>query len=231
MTTSENRQWPTDRVALETLQQELAALEPPPWSAAARAMGGCFVCFRRGGSGSGSPDDPGWAAAVVMHGHRISDETVVSGRSGAPYAPGLLAAREGRLLDLAVRSLTKRPDVLLVNATGWDHPRRAGLAVQIGWALDIPTVGVTHRPLIGEGSEPGSDAGAHTPLRTGDEQVGWWLRTRKDARPVAVSPGWRTDLDTVLTLVISSIERVRTPEPIRQARRLARTARGQEKRS
>jgi deoxyribonuclease V len=57
------------------------------------------------------------------------------------------------------------------------------------------------------------------------EQVGWWLRTRRGARPLAVSPGWRTDLSTCLEVVEVSRIRVRTPEPIRRARRLARVAR------
>ncbi|MBV8941103.1 MAG: endonuclease V [Solirubrobacterales bacterium] len=43
--------------------------------------------------------------------------------------PGTLALREGRLLEAAVRALPAMPDVLLVNATGRDHPRGAGLAV------------------------------------------------------------------------------------------------------
>jgi deoxyribonuclease V len=34
----------------------------------------------------------------------------------------------------------ERPDVLLVNATGRDHPRQAGLGVQLGAVLGLPTV-------------------------------------------------------------------------------------------
>jgi deoxyribonuclease V len=55
---------------------------------------------------------------------------VVSGEAGAPYLPGLLALREGALLEAAVRALPRPPEVLLVDATGRDHPRRAGLATQ-----------------------------------------------------------------------------------------------------
>jgi deoxyribonuclease V len=78
--------------------------------------------------------------------------------------PGLLALREGPALAAAVAALRTRPDVLLVDASGADHPRRAGLTVHLGWALDLPTVGVTNRPiravagpdqLGGEGRPPG----------------------------------------------------------------------------
>jgi hypothetical protein len=79
------------------------------------------------------------AAACVGQG-----TTVVPGYAGAPYEPGLLALREGAILEAAVRTLRELPDALLVDATGGDHPRRAGLALQLGAALELPTVG--HAP-------------------------------------------------------------------------------------
>ena len=63
------------------------------------------------------------------------------------------------MLAAAVEALEVRPDVLLVDATGRDHPRGAGLAFHLGAMLDIPTVGVTHRTLWATGSEPGPRAG------------------------------------------------------------------------
>jgi deoxyribonuclease V len=141
--------------------------------------------------------------------------------------PGLLAAREGALLAAAVQRLDPLPDVLLINATGRDHPRRAGLALHLGWALDLPTVGVTNRPLIARGAQPGPSAHSTSPLMIDDDQIGCWLRTRSGSRPVAVSPAWRMDLDTATAAVIAAAKQVRTVEPIRQARRLARTARAE----
>src|SRR5436305_1869658 len=81
------------------------------------------------------------------------------GPAGAAYEPGLLALRAGRLLEDAVRRLPRSPDVLLVNATGRDHPRRAGLALQLGAVLGVPTVGVTHRPLLAAGEWPADEIG------------------------------------------------------------------------
>jgi deoxyribonuclease V len=49
--------------------------------------------------------------------------------------------------------LTLLPEVLLVDATGSDHPRRAGLATYLGAILEPPAVGVTHRPLTGQDPE------------------------------------------------------------------------------
>jgi deoxyribonuclease V len=218
--------WPTDRAQLEALQRKLGELRPGPWTSHPPVtVGGCCVCFGRGGTGPGEVGDRGWAAAVVMEGRRLVDGSQTTGEAPAPYMRGLLAAREGPLLESAVRALPTQPEVLLVNATGWDHPRRAGLALHLGWVLDLPTVGVTHRPLIAAGDPPGPWAGARSPLWIEDEQVGWWLRTRRRTRPVAVTPGWRTGLNTSLEAVEMVVMGARTPEPIRQARRLARSAR------
>jgi deoxyribonuclease V len=139
--------------------------------------------------------------------------------------PGLLALREGPALEAAVRGLEMLPDVLLVDATGRDHPRRAGLATSLGAVLDVPTVGVTHRPLLASGDWPAPEWGATAPLRIDDEIVACWLRVRERARPLAVHPGWRTDLETAVAVVRAATARVRTPSPLREARRAARMAR------
>jgi deoxyribonuclease V len=149
----------------------------------------------------------------------------VRGTAGAPYRPGQLALREGPLLAAAVDALGERPDVLLVDATGRDHPRRAGLALHLGAVLDLPTVGVTHRPLHAEGAWPEPARGAHTPLVLGGETVGAWLRVAARRRPLAVHAGWRTDVEAAIAVVLAATGRARTPEPLRRARRAARVAR------
>ena len=144
----------------------------------------------------------------------------------AAYVPGLLALREGPILEAAVRTLDTLPDVLLVDATGRDHPRRAGLALHLGAALDVPTVGVTHRPLVGGGAEPALARGATAPIRIGDDEVARWVRTASVVRPVVAHAGWRTDATTAATVVLAcSSEAARTPMPLQQARRVAREAR------
>jgi deoxyribonuclease V len=212
--------WPLSREALIEEQSLLAALAPTGWRFEAEGrIGGVFICFVRGKSGPGQAGDAAWAAACVGR-----DTTVVPGHAGAPYEPGLLALREGALLVAAVCALPERPDVLLVDATGRDHPRRAGLALQLGAVLELPTVGVTHRPLAAEGDRPADQRGARSPLVLGGELVGYWLRTRAGTRPLAVHAGWRTDPDTAADIVLRA-SHVRTPEPLRRARQRAREAR------
>jgi deoxyribonuclease V len=181
----------------------------------------------RGISGPGARGDRAWAAAAVMRGGRTFAEATAAGQAGAPYEAGLLALREGQLLEAAVRALHENPDILLVDATGRDHPRRAGLALHLGAALDLPTVGVTHRPLLAEGAWPAGRKGEAAPLVLDGEQVGAWVRRREHARPVAVHAAWRTDIETAVVVVLRTAGSHRTPEPLRRARRLARLARAQ----
>jgi deoxyribonuclease V len=219
--------WPTSAGALRREQDRIAGLRPPSWRpGGATIVGGCFVCFPRGASGPGRRGDPAWAAAVGMRGSHELGRTVVRGAAGARYEPGLLALREGSLLEAVVRALTPPPGVVMVDATGRDHPRGAGLALHLGAVLDLPTVGVTHRPLLAVGDWPEEDErGATSPLALGGEPVALWLRTRRNARPLAVHPGWRTDAETARTIVLDSVGRARTPEPLRRARHHARLAR------
>lgn len=219
--------WPASADELIRFQEELARAQPEPWqpSVPEIPVAGCFVCFPRHKSGPGSRGDPGWAAAALVRPGRPSATAVATGEAGTPYEAGLLALREGPLLEAAVRALPATPDVLVVNATGGDHPRRAGLALHLGWALDLPTVGVTHRPLLAEGAWPPDERGASSPLTIRGEVMGCWLRTRRGTRPLAVHPAWRTDLEVAVESVLTQTERFRTPEPLRLARQAARRAR------
>jgi deoxyribonuclease V len=218
--------WPADAESLIAHQEQLAGAEPRTWTPPPGAVlvGGCWVCFARGASGPGDAGDAAWAAAVVMRDGRVVDRRVSAGAAGAPYVPGLLALRIGPLLERATRALATRPEVLLVDATARDHPRRAGLALHLGAELAMPTVGITHRPLLAEGEWPPDRRDATSPLRSGDEVVGCWLRTRPGTRPLAVHPGWQVDLATAVE-VVSRTSTVRTPEPLRRARQAARRAR------
>lgn len=219
--------WPSSPDELLREQQRLARASPRPWRPRPRtpALGGCFVCFARGGTGPGTAGDPGWAAAAATREGGLLARATVSGTAGASYRRGLLALREGPLLEAAVRALELEPDVLLVNATGRDHPRRAGLALHLGAVLELPTVGVTHRLLAAEGDWPDDRRGATTPFSLGGEVVGCWLRTRRGTRPLAVHAAWRTDPDVAVQLVLATLDGVRTPGPLRHAREAARSAR------
>jgi len=221
------------RLALVEEQRRLARAWRPDWRPPERppAVAGCFVCFE-GEAAEASLAMPhegraGFAGAAVgfAGAAREGVSAVATGPVTAPYESGLLALRELDLLAAAVRGLPSPPDALLVNATGRDHPRRAGLALHLGAVLALPTAGVTHRPLVAAGDWPPDERGTTSPLLLEGELVGYWVRTRRGTRPLAVHAAWRTDADAAVELVLLSVGRARTPGPIREARKVAREAR------
>jgi deoxyribonuclease V len=219
--------WPSDADSLISYQQQLAAAVPDPviLNASTARIGGCWVCFPRGLAGAGTDHDPAWSAAVRMFGGRVVERRIINGFATAPYMPGLMALRLGPLMERTVRALSGDLDVLLLDATAGDHPRRAGLALHLGAELDVPTIGVTHRPLVASGSWPDDHRGATSLLRIDGAVVGCWQRTQPGIRPLAVHPGWRMDLETAVAVITMLTRRRRTPEPLRRARQLARRAR------
>ena len=218
--------WPRTEDELAEVQTRLAALTPPLWrpSPVVR-IGACFVCFPRGFEGPGAPGDHAWAAAVVVAGSRVVAQAAIEGEAAASYRSGFLALREGPLLEGAVRALPEAPHILLVDATGRDHPRRAGLALHLGARLDLPSVGVTDRTLVAEGTWPADESGATSPFILQDEVVGFWVRTAAGTRPLAVHAAWRTDAQTAVEVVLAVTVGARTPEPLRLARQVARQER------
>ena len=219
--------WPTDADTLIAYQRQLATAAPEPYTfdPSTTSIGGCWVCFPRGLVGPGTDHDQAWSAVVIMFGGRVAEQRVINGTARASYVPGLMALRLGPLIEAVVRATSRVPDLLLLDATAHDHPRRAGLALHLGAELDIPTIGVTHRPLVASGEWPSDHRGATSPLRLGDSEVGCWLRTQPGVRPLAVHPGWRIDLATAVEVVTMLTLRRRTPEPLRRARQLARHTR------
>ncbi|HEX2029491.1 MAG TPA: endonuclease V [Nitriliruptorales bacterium] len=219
--------WPTAPDALVALQQRLSVLADPAWQPEdpQASVAASYICFRRGVGGPGAAGDRAWAGAALKLRGRPSRTVVVTGGVGGPYIPGLLALREGPLRCAAVSALDGRPGVLIVDATGRDHPRRAGLALHLGWAQQVPSVGATHRPLLASGAWPEDRRGATQPLTLDGEVVGHWVRTRPGVRPLAVHAGWRTSPEVAVEVVLGAARRARTPQPLRAARRAARTAR------
>lgn len=229
-------------------QADVGRLRPELWSpadgpaVAGASVAGCFAAFAPGEAGPGAAGDHAWvgAALLVAGGPApVAITVVTTGRAGGPYVPGLLTMREGRMLHEALEQLIDevgRPGVVMVDATGRDHPRRCGMAVHLGWALDVPTVGVTHRLLTGrDRAAPflprrGDWAPVRNPMTGGDasveeEEVARWVCTRDGVRPLVAHAGWRTNAATAADLAVGTATVARTPEPLRLAREAARTAR------
>ena len=222
-------EWGSDAVLVDR-QERLGREHPPPVGPRAGTVGGRRVLrgLRPGGAGAGRlPGDHALAGAALLgEDGRTVARAVVRGIAGAPYVPGMLARREGTLLLRALESLHGTPDVLLVDATGRDHPRRAGLALHLGAVLGVPSIGVTHRPLVARGEPPPlGERGRWSPVFLDAEEVARWVCTRTGVRPVVAHAGWRTSPEVAAEVVLRFASAARTPEPLRLARCFAREAR------
>ena len=58
-----------------------------------------------------------------------------------PYIPGLLSFREAPVVLQALKKLPHQPDLVILDAQGIAHPRRAGLASHVGVLSGLPCVG------------------------------------------------------------------------------------------
>lgn len=141
-----------------------------------------------------------------------------------PYIPGLLAFREGPALVEAFRKLRSEPDVFIFDGMGQMHPRRMGIAAHLGLWLGRPTIGCGKRHFIGEYQQPGNAKGNTAVVTYRGEQAGLVLRTRPNVKPVYLSVGHLTDIESALQLLLACTPRFRLPLPIRMAHRAAAEA-------
>ena len=126
------------------------------------------------------------------------------------YIPGFLSYRESPAVVEAVAKLDQKPDVLIVDANGILHPRRIGMASHLGILLDMPTIGIAKKLMLGEEKDG--------KIIFEDEKRGAVLKTKEYAKPIYVSPGHRVSLRTALDIVKKSmVEKHKMPEPLHEA--------------
>ena len=163
-------------------------------------------------------ENTGFAAVVVYSFPKLEELERASycGDLTFPYIPGLLSFREIPLLLHAFEKLSRRPDLILADAHGYAHPRRAGLACHLGLVLDTPTIGCAKSVLIGDYEMPAFARGSTSPLRHRGEVIGTALRTRDGVRPIFVSCGHRVSLPTGVRLTLACCDGYRIPKPLRE---------------
>jgi len=136
-----------------------------------------------------------------------------------PYVPGLLGFREVPLMLAVLKEVDHRVDVILVDGQGMAHPKRLGSAAHLAlWLAEpVPVIGVAKTRLVGEFEPLLAEAGASAPLIDRGEVIGQVLRSRKNCRPLFISPGGYVDIDGALAIARDSVCGYRLPEPIRLA--------------
>ncbi len=112
---------------------------------------------------------------------------------------------------------TPKPDVLVLDGHGIAHPRRMGIATHFGIVMQTPTLGCAKSLLTGKYNEPPMEPGTATDLIHKNELIGKVLRTKKNTKPVFVSPGNLISMEQSLALILQCVRKYRIPEPTRLA--------------
>jgi len=216
------------RVPLEeaaAIQERLAAavlLRPLPAEGPGSPLlaAGVDVGYTKDGSRA-------WAAAVAMdRSFRLVSSAVVAGEPDAPYVPGYLAFREGRLTLEALAALDVEPELVFLDGHGVVHERGLGIASHIGVLVDVPTIGVPKTPFHAIDHLPGPNRGDYYVLTKEWGAQGASIRLKAGVKPVYVSPGHLVDLESAIALSLAwSSGRHRVPEPLAAAHTLSLHAR------
>lgn len=168
--------------------------------------------------------DSAYGSLVVLRFPELEPVEVLSDRSTTPfpYIPGLLSFREIPVLLGLFDKLHHTPDLIFVDAHGYSHPRRAGLACHLGVVIDLPVIGCAKSRLVGRFTPPAPRRGSMTYLyETADEVIGAVVRTRDRVKPVFVSIGHKLDLEAAVRWTLACTKGFRLPEPTRHADRIA----------
>lgn len=164
--------------------------------------------------------DEGYAVIVIIDikTMQVVEYVTQSSPVSFPYIPGLLAFREGPAFLKAWEKLKSKPDVVMFDGQGIAHPRHMGIAAHMGLFLELPTIGVAKSHLYGRYKEPGDKRGDYEYLYDDiGEIIGAVLRTQDRSKPIFVSPGHLSDLESSINLVMRCCTSYRLPEPTRVA--------------
>ncbi len=146
------------------------------------------------------------------------EKKYLTNRVNFPYIPGLLTFREGPSFVKTWKRLHSEPEVVFFDGQGTAHPRGLGLASHMGLFLERPTIGVAKSRLFGTPDDIPKKLGEWFPLRNPEKDViGSVICTKKETKPLYISPGHLITLEDTMRLVMSCLNGYKIPEPTRQA--------------
>jgi deoxyribonuclease V len=154
--------------------------------------------------------DDACGACVVMDytTWQVLEESVVFSKTDFPFISTYFTYREFPLVQQLIKSITSKPTVLLLDGNGILHPARCGFASHAGVRLDIPTVGVAKKLLMGTVQD--------SKVIIDGELRGYAFSMKKALRPIYISPGHCMSFHTSLQIV-QHLSETKNPEPLRRA--------------
>lgn len=178
-----------------------------------RTVGGIDVAYK---------GDSAFAACVILDVEKMKlvEERRLSGKVSFPYVSTYLSYRELPMIKKIFNRLKTKPDVLMIDGNGILHPRRIGIASHAGLELNVPTIGVTKRLLLGKLGKTPKKIGDFSSIIHEGCVLGMALKSSKSDRYVFVSPGHMISMKSALDLSRKLCFH-RIPEPTRRAHRMA----------
>lgn len=213
---------PAEAIALQQQMRELICLKP--FDREIKTIGGADISFNK-------YSDVVYAGIVVLSYPQMTvmHHASVISKTTFPYIPGLLGFREVPALSEVWDKLEIKPDILALDGHGIAHPRRVGVAVHFGVAENIATIGCAKSLLVGNYEEPANTSLSTTDLTHKGELIAKVLRTKKNCKPVFVSPGNLVTMDQSVDIIKHCVGKYRIPEPTRMAHLLVNQVRVQNK--
>ncbi len=145
---------------------------------------------------------------------KVIDSTTYTAPLAMKYVPGFMAFSQGPLIVNAYLKLKEKPDILIIKGHGIAHPRRIGIATQLGLQLGVPTIGVATKLLCGKVVKNNIIIEGET---RGEEIV-----PREFAKPIYVSPGHLISIKKAIEVTKKCIcTPHKMPEPLFVAHKVA----------
>ena len=150
------------------------------------------------------------------------------------YKSEFLGFRECNLLAKSISKLSYNPDLIMCDGHGIVHPRNFGEAVQLGYSLNIPCIGVAKNPYIGFSKWKRMERykSNSTPIwamkpksKTTSPQndlLGYAVCLNDESKPVFISVEYKITLDTAVAICLATSLGHRQPEPLFLADHLSR---------
>ncbi|MFX0211818.1 MAG: endonuclease V, partial [Candidatus Hodarchaeota archaeon] len=135
-----------------------------------------------------------------------------------PYIRTYLTLRNKQPLRKVINKFQKF-DLLMVEGAGRQHPRYFGLACELGLDLDIPTVGITQRPLLGKinFSQPLEQKDYNYdifPVLHNENLIAYFISKKSNRNGIFLSIGHKITLLTAVSIILPLLV-FKLPEPLR----------------
>lgn len=201
---------PVEAIALQKSMREQVVLQPlkqPVYT-----IGGADISFNKYSTTV-------YAGIVTLSfpGMQVIDEATAVTEVKFPYVPGLLAFREIPAILNVWNLMEHKPDILVFDGHGIAHPRRMGIATHFGLVTNSITIGCAKSLLCGEYEVPANEPFSTSDIIHKGEIIGQALRTKKNCKPIHVSPGHFISLQESVEIMKQCTGKYRIPEPTRLA--------------